>query len=322
MFGRLVYQKCRATVFSVLDLAAKVKSRYGRRSNIPVPWARIGGVSLFLAKRIRTLEPSILILSLPRSGSSWVGEILGSANNAMYLLEPISKSFLASGSGTTIFDVEPARPPEAYQYFADIAFGGLPAFPPSIVRFPQQWNPSYRSHRRLVIKEVNPLAIDWFLRRYRPRVVFLVRHPAAVALSFEKLGWWFSVHSQDSASVSEEGVWQEYGERQGAILRVAWNNLSRYDDYTIILYEDLCAEPLKRFRQLFDFAGLAWEKKIETLIYKKSSYDDKNAPYGTARNSQSMIRAWKNDITREKLEHLKTGYRAFGLPWYEMEDDW
>ena len=66
-----------------------------KKNTIPVNWARWGPVSSFLARKFKTAAPPILVFSLPRSGSSWVGEILGSASNALYLREPMTQSNLA-----------------------------------------------------------------------------------------------------------------------------------------------------------------------------------------------------------------------------------
>ena len=76
------------------------------RVNSPIRWSRFGAASLLLAKTVKSRRPATLILSLPRSGSSWVGEILGSAANALYLREPITQTLIASGeSNLAIMDI-------------------------------------------------------------------------------------------------------------------------------------------------------------------------------------------------------------------------
>ena len=53
-------------------------------------WAGEGKLSLQIARLLRPQMPSVLILSFPRSGSSWVGKTLGRASNALYMREPIN----------------------------------------------------------------------------------------------------------------------------------------------------------------------------------------------------------------------------------------
>ena len=57
-------------------------------SNSPVRWGRFPGLTGMLARALSPAEPPVLVVSLPRSGSSWVGEVLGAAPDAMYLREP------------------------------------------------------------------------------------------------------------------------------------------------------------------------------------------------------------------------------------------
>jgi hypothetical protein len=54
----------------------------------------VGSLGLFLTTKTNlfpspnTEKPTILVLSLPRSGSSWVGDVLSSASNVRYLRAP------------------------------------------------------------------------------------------------------------------------------------------------------------------------------------------------------------------------------------------
>jgi hypothetical protein len=126
----------------------------------------------------------------------------------------------ASRQAETNFYVDPDDPPAAYAASARAAFSGLPSFalpaerPTRIVRHPGQWSLRQRRQRRLVIKEINPFACEWLLKTYSPRVIYLVRHPAAVALSNARLGF-----------MQGNEIWREQGLHQGrahAMVGVAW----------------------------------------------------------------------------------------------------
>ena len=308
-------------------------------SSIPVWWAKLGFVSTFLSKFFTTVEPPILVLSLPRSGSSWVGEILGNATNALYLREPVTQSNLAlDESQYTVFYVDPVKPLPSYKRFADVAFSGLPIFRRGILRYPKQWSILERKHKRLVIKEVNPLACQWILQFYRPRMIFLVRHPAAVALSYSKLGW-ININIEKKLLTcpgllkgplrkykryvrSRSDFWENHGIMQGATLRVVLETLRAYSDYRIITYEDLCANPLNVFNSLFSFASLSFDEKIIELIIDRCQDRVTDNAYGTSRDSSTMINAWRGSFSHDKLNRLRDAYWAFELPWYESPDDW
>lgn len=93
----------------------------------------------------------------------------------------------------------------------------------------------------LVVKEVNPLALDWLLSSYKPRVVFLYRHPAAVALSLFNIGLTdvqfhkrFAENRFSAMKFSESktgsNFWEQIGALQGATLQLALSALENYSD--------------------------------------------------------------------------------------------
>ena len=321
-----------------IEVNVAFDTRNKKRS--PVRWAEMGLVSLYLVRHWKMLQPSVLILSLPRSGSSWVGEILGSSSDALYLREPLTQSAMAiDDSQPTEMYIDPLNAPQFYKHFADTAFAGLPMFPRFIVRYPEQWILSKRRQRRLVVKEVNLLACDWLVQCYRPRIILLLRHPAAVALSYFKIGWininiqkMFFSHErlingplkkwQDCLKPRVSGFWAKHGVLQGAVLRFAADSLNRYPEHKIILYEDLCSRPMDIFQELFAFANLRWNERIEKFIRDKSKNGDRGQFYTTTRNSKKMIDVWKGKIPEDNLHDLKETYGAFDLPWYRSSSDW
>ena len=274
-------------------------------------WAQFGRLSRLLARLLPLRPPAVLILSFPRSGSSWVGETLGSAADALYLREPITQSRKAAGQKRTVIAVDPLNPPAETLRLAETAFAGLPAFSRNIVKEPDRWRLHRRPGRRLVIKEVNPLACAFLVNRFRPKVVFLVRHPAAVALSYRQRGW-----------MADRITWESMGSRQGAALQAAWDRLKDYPDSRVIAYETLCLHPAEQFQALFDFAGLAWDAAIQATIEKRSRSGNRQNPYGTARNSWEMADAWRAEVPAEALRALRAGFAAYALPWYQDDEDW
>lgn len=304
-----------------------------RKINL-VPWTWFGFLSKNIAKQIETAEPTILIISLPRSGSSWVGEILGSAENALYLREPLTQSNKEAIIKGTVFEIDPENPPLSYECSAKKAFIGLPYFGINIVNNPMRWiSLLQRGKRHIVIKEVNPLALMWLIRSFSPRVIFLVRHPAAVAISFHNLGWIQTNKSYDLSSFCRENnsntkidedknFWSRIGFFQGYVLKMAMLALKGYPDHKVVLYEDLCSSPLVTFHDLFDFADLSWNIKIEKFIKKRTENQTvypKDLPFSTTRNSKIQIDSWKNKISDENLRKLRDSYMIHNVNLYTLE---
>jgi hypothetical protein len=283
-----------------------------RRPMSSIYWARWGLISKLLALTVRPRKPPVLVLSLPRSGSSWVGETLGKASDALYLREPVTQSDSAFYYMGTVFPLDRPDVETAYRRLADKAFMGWPVFRREIIRFPGQWMLRWRCRRRLVIKEVNPLACDWYLRRYEPLVVWLVRHPAAVALSFQSKGW----------LGKEPGDWAKHGEFQGKVLRAAWDAMDGCSSCTTVSYEALCADPIGGFKRLYAFAGLVWDDHIRSFIRAKTSAEDESDVWQTSRNSRLMIDAWRDQVSPEVLAALRGSYRRFNLLWYRKDEEW
>lgn len=284
------------------------------RSQQYILWARFGVLSKLLSAVNPYQRPPVLIISIPRSGSSWVGETLGFAQNAMYLHEPINQSYhQSSADKESIFYIEPLHPPVVCKEAADLAFAGIPAVQiKGAVKNPRQWRFFARHNRHLVIKEVNPLACEWLIRNYAPQIIFLIRHPAAVALSHKKMGWGSDLPT----------YWRETGDYQGRALKGCLNALVDHPHRIIVKYEDLCLKPLEIFRQLYDFTGLAWSHSVYEFIQTRTKGGKPEDVWSTARNSQEIAYAWKSKFSKQQIEDVHQGYQTHDVPWYRAREDW
>ena len=205
-----------------------------------------------------------------------------------------------------------------------------------IVEFPWQWKLRGRERRRVVIKEVNPLGLEYFVSEFGPRVIYVIRHPAAVALSFRRMVWsakgllktLFDGHQPAMDRLMEgcdrSGLFfVEHGIVQAAMQRSAMAALQDYEDHRVVRYEDLCLRPLELFRELYDFAGLTWNKKASGLIIEKSTRDkNTNGAHTTSRNSSRMATSWRDRIEQSELALLKAAYEAQDPPHYRSASWW
>ncbi|WP_169853135.1 sulfotransferase [Anaerohalosphaera lusitana] len=273
-----------------------------------------------------------MILSLPRSGSSWVGEILGGAGDALYLREPLTQTYLRSGGEKKLSFFEFDGPPWEYEKAADLSFRAIPQFSKGIVRFPEQWGLNCRTRKKTVIKEVNPFVLPWLMQKYQPRIIYLVRHPASTAHSFHKMGWdgrnQFERRFLDRslAEINDYqrwagSFWSAHAAVQSVVLKRVLEQAKGYESFKLVQYENLCKDPINEFRSLYDFAGLKWDEAAEDLVVKKTqpSQVDKHS-FSTQRNSAVEAEKWRKLVSADKLELIKEAWLWYDPPLYR--DEW
>lgn len=280
----------------------------------PVRWARWGPISTLLAHAVPAAKPPVLVLSLARSGSSWVGHILGLSAGALYLREPVTQTLLErrglAGSPDVAGDPMPHR---AWRAAAKDALRGVPRYRSTIVATPSQWRLAERPRRRLVLKEVEPAALEWLLARRRFRTVFLVRHPAAVAQSGRALGWWGAADAAD-----EPAWWRAQGDWQGRSIAPCLERLEGREDARVVRYEDLCEAPEPSFRALYAFCGLPWSDDVARTLARETTAEGpyQAGGYDLARDSRGMVDRWREAVAPEQLAALAEGWLAHGLGLY------
>jgi hypothetical protein len=293
---------------------ANVTLHYDRsmRRN-PVAWTGHEGLGYRLACRMTPLEPAVLLVSLPRSGSSWIGGVLGSAPNSLYLREPLNESHQSAGVRETVFEINDRTPPPPdYEMAARYAFVGFPRFSRDVVVHPDQWALSRRRRSRVVVKEVNPLACHWFVEQFQPRVILLVRHPGAIAESYLRKGW----------TDSEPRSWRWLGNHFGRALQEARASLERHGDFRIVEYETICRDPFASFRSLFEFAGLDWPDSHAAIAGERESgwWSEMSRRPGVT--TDDLIHGWRSRLPIASLRELERAYRDHDVPWYQSDSDW
>jgi hypothetical protein len=261
---------------------------------------------------------------MPRSGTTWVGRTLGVAPDAVYFNEPVSEVHVAQERRATFFEVDPSNPPADYVWPLRFAAAGVPAFGPLTVG--EGFGVFGRVGKRVVIKEVNPLAIDWFVDALSPRLVYVVRHPAAVAVSLYERGWGWPVYEHRFLPERElPVVGPSYWSRIGAIQGVALAMAEQAAVTATVEYESLCAAPEPCFRDLYDIAGLTWTDAVAASLHASTQGDitrGADDPTGTTRNTADMANAWRARITLEQLREVRDGWEATNPSRYTADEDW
>ena len=184
----------------------------------------------FLLKIFPFKSPTILLLSYPRGGSSWIGRVLSTSDSVAYLREPITQTYLMEKGGkNTLIDINKnSHAASIYQELGDNFFQGIPAKNPNIVNQISDFSIFKRSQKQLLIKEVNPKATEFYCQRYNPIIILILRHPAAVASSFSRQGWLNSPDTQLDTGNPGASIWEKFGYAYGSSLNSALETLGDY----------------------------------------------------------------------------------------------
>lgn len=278
----------------------------------------------FVAKSLPFKYPPILLLSYPRSGSSWIGMVLSASESVAYLREPITQPYLKEHGGKyALVDINNDKlAASIYRKLSNEAFSGLPSMHPQVVNNLRDFV-FKRSRRHLLIKEVNPKAIRFYLTQYNPKVVLILRHPAAVALSFSQQGWLDSLDTQLDTGTPEANVWEKFGYAYGLSMKYALEVLKDYTDYEVIMYENLAECPKDQFKKIFELLTLEVPEDYEGVI-QKYCYSRKSVQKAsqTERVSSEMVYKWHKELSRQEILSVRKGFSLSALDYYSDAADW
>jgi hypothetical protein len=245
--------------------------------------------------------PRVLGAGLPRSGTTWVGEVLGRTAGARYLHEPDNhlvrpEAWEAKRSFGPYPELNPGDDGGDYERLWALAFAGGPR--PSLLyagaRILQRTGARRVSGRLvsprrqrsragapgpLVVKSVHcARSLEWAVERFRPAVVVVERHPFGVISSWRKLGWDDFLDSDRGALRYSIAVLGVAPPSNGApwLERAAWHYglLSsylararrRHPDWLVVRHEVLCAGPEPAFRRLSARLGLQFTHEAARFL--------------------------------------------------------
>ncbi|WP_182440226.1 sulfotransferase domain-containing protein [Colwellia sp. RSH04] len=268
----------------------------------------------------------VLLLSMPRSGSSWIGSILGQSNNVRYLREPATTSYtLSKPNRISVFDQLSCEDWSIYKSYLDMAFSSKPNFTSGVIPFPKQWL-SPENDKKLVIKEVNPLLIPYY-QTIPAVLIYLIRHPFSIFKSYQALKWKpKDVLSRKVApktleqilcqnpKILQQGLDYQMGYLQGWVegfVKSTLRNSNNHSQVKVVRYEDVCKDPQQEFRTLYSFAGISFlNSDIDNI---KASLAGKNSvspgSFSLTRQASSLIKIIIKKEEQQQYINVMKGYQ-------------
>lgn len=217
----------------------------------------------------------ILVVGVPRSGSTWLASMLAATPGSFAVLEPDNPYWHPEAEpvrkllGTYAVLGPGERAPE-YQSLWDGVFSGIP-------RGARRW-PRPEVHNVVAKSVFAAFAVEWLAERYAPRVILIERNPLNVVAS------WMQHHFEVGDLATRERIrdsieplalpeWDPFAPR---VLQVAWavgvlmsvmrRQARTHPEWALVSHDALCVEPARGLRTVAQAAGLRWTARVERRV--------------------------------------------------------
>ena len=84
----------------------------------------------------------------------------------------------------------------------------------------------------------------------------------------------------------------------------------------IVVYEDLCRDPIGQTRALFEFVGLNWHRQTETFLRSSTTHEGPSGYYAVFRNSAEAAEKWRTTMDPADQEAVRSVVRRFPVARY------
>lgn len=249
---------------------------------------------------------NVAIFGVPRSGTSWLGQIFNSSPNVAYRYQPIfSYSFMGSLS-------EDSSSKDIEEFYGDL-LSTEDDFVCQKKNISGNKTPEFKKAEitHLVWKEVRYLhIIENLIQKSSTKVIGIARHPCGVLKSWMKAPKEFNEEwdIRDEWQFAEKkntGAQDFFGyERWLTAAKIFINLEKEYpDNFRVVLYESLLADTEEVIDSLFDFVDLRLGKQTKSFL-KKSTSTTSSDPYGVYRNKGNS-KEWKKELPKEIIKAIR-----------------
>jgi sulfotransferase family protein len=282
----------------------------------------------------------ILVTGSPRSGTSWVGRIIGHVPFVRYIHEPLNIHRNPCHCGVKFkywfFYLSPGNLPEFEDHLKHIMYPaysrvGLINLITEImksrrIRPLSKYLQAYRFHRLLVKDPIAVFSAETLESMFDMEVLVLIRHPAAMVNSYKALHWTNSFsHFLQQPELMEEHLAPFQAEiedfvkndhdivDQAALLwKLIHNMILKYQkihpDWSFVRFEDLASAPIEGYQNLFNRLELPFSDNIRSVIEAHSFQpqpSDTTRPYSIKQDSSQVISKWKKHLTPGEVMRIR-----------------
>lgn len=243
----------------------------------------------------------IAIFGVPRSGTSWLGQLFNSSERVAYRYQPLF-SYAFKGrlnENSTLDEINAfhldliASKDEFVLQSKNISGKSAPQFSKQI--------PTH-----LIWKEVRYLhIIENLIRNSDTKVIGIIRHPCAVLNSWHKApkefnpDWNFREQwkTGDLKNLNRKEEFYGFDKWSEAVIEFTRLQNIYPKQFFIVKYEELVQDTSNVLVSLFEFIGLEFTPQVQDFIHESTANDDGD-PYGVHR-IKSDLQSWKLELDAE-----------------------
>ncbi|MBV9454976.1 MAG: sulfotransferase [Rubrobacter sp.] len=268
----------------------------------------------------RDYRNTIFLAGSGRSGTTWLSDIINYKNEYRYVFEPFhpEKVEICRHFRHKQY-LRPDDRREAFLYPAQTILSGALRN-----RWADRFHSRFVSERRL-IKDIRAnLMLGWIRANFPEMLmVFLLRHPCAVANSKVKLGWKPDVNDfLSQKALVEDFLWPFEDEMRSAKTDFERHVFSwcvenyvplvqlNYGEAHLAFYENLAENPKSELGRMFAFMGKDFDESIFERMKKPSLLSRERS---AVLSGERLADSWRNQVMAAQLERTIDILRLFGL---------
>lgn len=275
----------------------------------------------------KNIKNTVLLAGSGRSGTTWISNIINYDNEYRYIFEPFSNIYTKECFGFAYKQY--LRENDDREYFLKTArkiFSG---------EISNDWVNKFNKRFFCKKRLVKDIRVNFLLKWIREHfseilIIFVVRHPIAVASSRMKLGWATHMEKilaqedlitdffqdvfdkiQDCPSSFERQIFLWCIENYVPLVTLGKENVY------MLSYESFCLEPERESQKMLCWIGKKYNNSIKAAIRKPSEVSSSHSAINTGEN---LVCKWKKEVTRDECKKAIKILSLFGMEQYYSEE--
>ncbi|GMT42523.1 MAG: sulfotransferase family protein [bacterium] len=287
----------------------------------------------------------IFVTGAPRSGTTFVGKILSAPISVDYIHEPFNPDCGIPGIDQRFLYLRPdGNSNQKQREIAKNIFSLKFSLKTGYYKKDAFWTKTLKSvigsrgpfylriaklnpfHTSAVIKDpIGCLSTEYLAKNFGVKPVVMIRHPVSFVASTMRLGWEldltpicaqgelvddFFSDETEFLQAKERSTLQSSAALWRALNKVLLMQAENNPRWHVVTHEQLCASPVKTFRELYGGLGLPWSSGIERLIVKKTESKNRASarPGRVQEFSRDSAAIFKHSINTLSAEQRKEIY--------------